>query len=260
MGGPWGTVVDTKNSDRPRRALCHLRGDTGRISAPNANQALVLQTLSMSLVLNPAAPCYWGGDFNGTPCIELDRSRPPMRGAQSVVLAHQLLLWATHNQLHEAWRNLYSTDRVYSFYSSQHGLHTRIDLVYCNPEALLKATSAEYHVRALSNHSLLQVGIQWSGSPPSIPTWIVPVTALHDTAYRESLRGHIESDYKLNVDTASDTGIEWDPLKVVLRSHAIKISYGTALLLCRELRDLELELKHYEQLLPTAPGVVTSLP
>ncbi|KAJ1188353.1 hypothetical protein NDU88_005114 [Pleurodeles waltl] len=82
------------------------------------------------------------------------------------------------------------------------------------------------------------------------------VMALQDTAYRESLRGHIETYYE---NTVSDTGIECDAFKVVLRGHAIKTNYVTALLWCRELRDLESELKHYEQLLPTAPGVVASL-
>ncbi|KAJ1202568.1 hypothetical protein NDU88_006366 [Pleurodeles waltl] len=78
--------------------------------------------------------------------------------------------------------------------------------------------------------------------------------------YRVSLRGHIETYYEFNENTASDTGIEWDAFKVVLRGNAIKTNYGTALLLRRDLRDLESELKHYEQLLPTAPCVFASRP
>ncbi|KAJ1146351.1 hypothetical protein NDU88_012628 [Pleurodeles waltl] len=71
---------------------------------------------------------------------------------------------------------------------------------------------------------------------------------------QEGLRGHIDSYYELNENTASDTGIEWGAFKMVLRGHAIKMNYGTALLLHRELWDLESELQHYERLLPTDPG------
>ncbi|KAJ1178981.1 hypothetical protein NDU88_004220 [Pleurodeles waltl] len=135
----------------------------------------------------------------------------------------------------------------------------RIDLVYCNTEALLSVTSAEYFWHVLSDHSPLQVEIRWSRAPPSIPTWRIPVTALHYAAYRETLRGHIDSYFKLNANTASDVGIEWDAFKVVLRGHVVKTNYGAALLLRLELWDLESELQHYEQLLPTDAGAASSL-
>ncbi|KAJ1195668.1 hypothetical protein NDU88_004936 [Pleurodeles waltl] len=78
----------------------------------------------------------------------------------------------------------------------------------------------------------------------------MPVMALQDKTYRNSLRGHINTYFEINEGTASDVGTEWDSFRVVLRVHAIKTNFGVEKLLRKELQELETKMRYYEQLLP----------
>lgn len=102
----------------------------GSVYAPNVDQHLFLETLTVMLTEWENYPWVIGGDFNAVLNVELDRSHPPLQGTTSRKQAEALRNWAEGWNIGDSWRMKHPDSREYSFYSPPHGLHTRLDRIF----------------------------------------------------------------------------------------------------------------------------------
>ncbi|KAJ1184076.1 hypothetical protein NDU88_000886, partial [Pleurodeles waltl] len=123
------------------------------IYAPNTALPEFLNSLTPALLTNPAAPAIWGGDFNNTPDLTLDRSSPPTHSAANRCPEGPLATWASNMGLCDLWRMKHPQHREYSFYSVPHKVYTRIDLLWGTRDICTVTNGIEYLAKSLSDHS-----------------------------------------------------------------------------------------------------------
>ena len=96
--------------------------------APNTGQIAFLHTLDHFITSSLDTPLIVGGDFNSVCDVNMDRSHPPLLGAQAHKIALGLTSWTLNWQMADVWRVTHPLEREYSHFSHIHALHTRIDM------------------------------------------------------------------------------------------------------------------------------------
>ena len=114
------------------------------IYAPNQEQAVFLEELSGHLGAMVNQDRILGGDFNMVADVMMDRSTPPLRGAQSLRTSKGLGDWIHNWDLNDIWRTQHGTERDYSFYSHLYSLHARLDMIFCTGRLAHTFKSTEY--------------------------------------------------------------------------------------------------------------------
>ncbi|KAJ1168816.1 hypothetical protein NDU88_000729 [Pleurodeles waltl] len=104
----------------------------------------------------------------------------------------------------------------------------------------------EYLAKTLSDHSPLNIALDWGRKRQAIPTWRLQAEALHDPAFTDSLRTALKQYWELNTGTTKSRAMEWDAHKVVIRGHCISTTWGVRRTLHAEDSKLEKKLRVLE--------------
>ena len=121
--------------------------------SPNSNQYSFLNTLDGILEHTMGVPLVTCGDFNCVSDVHLDRSHPPLQGAQAHKSAADVSRWMDNWHLLDTWRSSHPLEHEYTFYSHVHKLHTRIDMVMTSACMGGRVQSAEILPRTYSGHN-----------------------------------------------------------------------------------------------------------
>ena len=191
------------------------------VYAPNVEQGKFLAELSNRLANFMIHPIILGGDFNCIADVGLDRSHPPLKESPVYRLAKQYTTWQTEWGLVDSWRRHNPAGRDYSFFSSIHQLHVRLDTFLCSAATQEAVQGVEYLARTVSDHNPALLTLQWDRAKSSIPTWRLKPEALEEGMFRETIREHITQYFEANHNTASSPLMEWDAFKVVIRGRCI---------------------------------------
>ena len=218
----------------------------GSIYAPNVEQNEFWQRLSKVLAQWKGVPWLLGGDFNTGLDINLDRSFPPLRQTGATTNTIALQTWLTQWELTDVWRYRNPADRVYSFYSPPHGLHTRLDRLVTTRDILPLTTQTDYMGRTHSDHNPQTLTFSWEVVASPIPTWRLQPAALEDSSFREAIGEAIEKYFQINEGTASTVSVEWDAFKTVLRGQCIGIQWNMRKQLDTQIRNVEQKLMSLE--------------
>ena len=141
------------------------------VYAPNVEQGKFLTELSNRLASCLMGPVILGGDFNCIANITLDRSHPPLRDSPVCRLAKQFNTWQLKWGLIDSWRKHNGESRDYSFFSSIHELHVRLDAFLCSATVHESVQCVEYLARTVSDHNPVLLNLKWDRTRPCIPTW-----------------------------------------------------------------------------------------
>ena len=79
------------------------------------------------------------------------------------------------------------------------------------------------------------------------PSWQLRTEALLDVPYRAAIGIHLTQYFESNEATGNSSGLEWDAMKVVMRGHCIKTSWGTRHILQRSVLNMETQIRKLEQ-------------
>ena len=217
------------------------------VYAPNIEQGRFLAELSSKLANFLIHPIILGGDFNCIADVGMDRSHPPLREPPVYRLPKQYLAWQTEWDLVDSWRRQNPAGRDYSFFSSIHELHVRLDAFLCSTTTHEAVQGVEYLARTVSDHNPTLLTLRWDRVRPSIPTWRLKPEALEEGAFRETIREHIIQYFEVNHNTASSPLVEWDAFKVIIRGRCIAEMVGVRCTLVAEITEKEEELRHIEK-------------
>ncbi|KAJ1187824.1 hypothetical protein NDU88_004594, partial [Pleurodeles waltl] len=113
----------------------------------------------------------WGGDFNSTPSVVLDRTSAYPSSLTNRKPIGPLQEWANVMGLHDIWRLGHPEQKEYSFYSVPHNTYTRIDIIWGTREIGALVTESEYLAKTLSDHAPLRVTLNWGRTRQAVPTW-----------------------------------------------------------------------------------------
>lgn len=168
------------------------------------------------------------GDFN---CAEsaLDRSSNHFRCDQSV---HDLQTLIAKLNVSDAFRVLNPDLRDYTFCSTN-GHAARLDRAYLSPELLNRVTNIDHPPNAYSDHSFLQVDLDFREVEYGTKTWNLPARLLEDGAYLKEVR-KIWTCWQKSPLRASDPGLWWDRGKEKIK--LLSVDFGS--------RSRKVERKH----------------
>ena len=125
--------------------------------APNAHQHRFLSRVLTRLAKSPHDLLVVGGDFNLPHSATWDRLVVNPRASQTKALRDSKLFrqLTRKHALFDAWRALHPGDRQFTFYSSPHHTHSRIDYFLVNNTTLRVTDSAQILPISWSDHAPL---------------------------------------------------------------------------------------------------------
>mgnify|MGYP002804950728 CR=1 FL=1 len=119
-------------------------------------------------------------------------------------LAKGVTSWLENWQLVDVWRLQHEKEKEYSYYSSVHNVHVRLERIVCSRNLCSMFVASEYLGCTYLDHNPLKVRFGDENRPSPIPQWRLQPTTLGDPVFREELAADITEYFELNQGTASE--------------------------------------------------------
>lgn len=192
------------------------------IYAPNAGQAFFRATLQ-KLSSFQEGLLILGGDFNVSPNPLLDTSTGtstmPYKALRAIKTKLQEL------SLHDAWRTLYPDTKDYTFYSTPHNRHSRLDYLFLSQTDLPCLTAASIDPMYLSDHHPISMTLQLTNAPrKQTPIWCLDPSLLTDAAITSSIDERLVLYFQENNSPDISPMMRWESHKSTIRGELISIS------------------------------------
>lgn len=227
------------------------------IYAPNTSQVRFLNRVLMRLSRLPPAALILGGDFNMIFSDTRDRLSISQSGPSPALraLARNFRKSIRKHALFDLWRIAHPSDRQFTFYSSPHHSHSRIDSFFGNILTYRLLESATIGPITWSDHAPVVLTLHDMARPIRKCHWRLNEQLLKRPDLREELLKHIEDYFLLNGGLVSSPAVLWEAHKAVIRGQCI--SMATRLKkTANQLRvELLARLQSLESSLPTNPSI-----
>lgn len=191
------------------------------IYAPNVSQTIFLESVFQRLSVFQEGILILAGDCNYIVDLKLDRTYDPSAAAivknNSFTALHCLM--AAYD-LVDIWRFLYPLAKDYTFYSTRHAVHTRIDMIMIskgNEKAILEA---DIGVKTISDHSWTLCVLQLGDCVVQDKRWSLNTSLLQLDSVKEEIAKDIQLFSENSTGEVSEV-IVWDALKATLRGSLI---------------------------------------
>lgn len=196
------------------------------VYAPNSAQIQFLSKVLARLSRLPSTALVIGGDFN----LIFSESRDRLAlGTQSIPpalrnLARNFRKLIRKYALFDLWRIAHPNERQFSFYSTPHQSHSRIDGFFGNILTYRMLESAEIGPITWSDHAPVTLALSGGSRPLRRCHWRLNERLLKQPDLRDALLKRIEEYFIDNGGSVSSPAILWEAHKAVIRGHCISMS------------------------------------
>lgn len=199
----------------------------GAIYAPNSDQLAFLKTTLERLADFQTGGLLLGGDLNMVANPYIDRSharRDTLRLHDRSMYQSKLYNLLDKYGLVDVWHTLYPTARQYTFYSSTHQSHSRIDFLLCSKTLFNTCTLADVGPKLHSDHAPVTCFFSLYSDEERSPSWSLNRALIRDDLYSPKIEEEIKMFFKCNSDCVVSTLIVWDAFKATLRGQLISMA------------------------------------
>uniref|UniRef100_H3A139 Endonuclease/exonuclease/phosphatase domain-containing protein n=1 Tax=Latimeria chalumnae TaxID=7897 RepID=H3A139_LATCH len=144
------------------------------------------------------------------------------------------------------WLERHPAVREYSFHSQVHDSFSRIDMVLLSSYLLCRVESCSYLPHSISDHSPLQVVMDFPEVLPLDHRWRLNPRCLATEEFVAMVGNWIDEYLVHNGPPSSTPDYVWEALKATLRGHIISHSVAYKKKYCARVLKLELELRQAE--------------
>lgn len=116
------------------------------------------------------------------------------------------------------------TTRSYTYYSSLHTTHTRIDYILCSTSLTQYCEVAEIGPRFILNHLWVTSSFLLQPQINGRFCWSMPRFLLYNELSKQALEGEIKQYFELNLNCGVAVETVWDAFKAVLRGQMMSLS------------------------------------
>lgn len=203
-----GTIQDTKYT-------------LANIYCPNKNPKKFLTEKLTELNDFKQGKLIVAGDFNFIMDHNLDStSTVPDRERKQLKMVKKKL----HElQLVDVWRIQHPSIKDYTYFSTVHRIHTRLDYILLEHRSLEEVFESEIESSVLSDHSPVSTQINFRGESSGRGTWRINEELLEDRDTVKTIKGEIEKYFQENDTLEMARATLWEAHKSVIRGKLISI-------------------------------------
>ena len=182
------------------------------------------------------------GDFN-TPLSTMDRSSKMKINKETEALNDAL----KKMDLMDIYKTFHPKTTEYTFFSSAHGIFSRIDHILGHKSSLGKFKKIEIVSSIFSDHNVMRLDINYrKKSVRNTNTWRLNHTLLNNQETTEEIKEEIKKYLETNDNENTTTQNLWDAAKAVLRGKFIAIQCYLKKQETSQINNLTLHLKQLE--------------
>ena len=183
------------------------------------------------------------GDFN-TPLTAMDRSSNQKINKETMTLNDTL----DQMDLTNIFRTLHPKAAEYTFFSSTHGMFSRIDHILGHKSALSKHKKIEIIACIFSDHNTTKLEINHKKRFGKLTnTWRLKNILLKNEWANQEVKEEIKKYMKINENVSTTTQKLWDAAKAVIRGKHIAIQAFLKKEERSQIHNLTLHLKELEK-------------
>uniref|UniRef100_A0A3B5RAA6 Reverse transcriptase domain-containing protein n=1 Tax=Xiphophorus maculatus TaxID=8083 RepID=A0A3B5RAA6_XIPMA len=199
--------------------ICNIPVALANIYAPNYDNEYFFKHVFQSLPNLSTYHLILGGDFNCRLDPQLDRSSTnitmPSRSSKMINS------FMSEFNVHDAWRFLHPSQKVYSFFSPVHHTFTRIDFFLIDNRLLSSLTGCKYDAIVLSDHAPVSISIRFDSHPIERPPWRLGTRLLSNEKFVSFVARQIDFFIENNRGPEVSASLLWETLKAFIRGEII---------------------------------------
>lgn len=237
------TITDQNGRYLIVRGLLNQRPVTLiNVYGPNFDDPGFFQTLFRAIPNLSDSKVIMGGDFNCVVDPLTDRQRPQLHQSKSSTTLNSLM---KGYNLVDIWRLLNPPKKDFSFFSSVHKSHSRIDFFLLDFSLLSSVSGSSYHNIVISDHSPVSVDLQLNHEEVDY-SWRLNNSLLKDKNFCKYITEKIS--FYLNTNDRGDVNDStlWETLKVVIRGDIISYETSERKRTKKRLADIQKRLTELE--------------
>lgn len=220
---------------------------------PPAHPCTFFTKLFLDLApLLPNSMVVIGGDFNliFNPLID----KFPHSTMAPSSHANSLRTLCDEFGLVDVWRSVHPSDKQYTFFSSRHKCHTRIDYFFIPQTDFYSVLSCEISSIIISDHARVIMDINPKSSLQQSRHWRLNTVILKDENFVNYFSGEFKAFLAVNTPSAKNASVLWETCKAYARGLIISYSASKNHQRQEKQKSLESELTDKEKLYITSPS------
>uniref|UniRef100_H2ZW45 Endonuclease/exonuclease/phosphatase domain-containing protein n=1 Tax=Latimeria chalumnae TaxID=7897 RepID=H2ZW45_LATCH len=153
----------------------------------------------------------------------MDRSKPLPKGSQQMDKEALQALIKEHG-LVDIWRLLNPQSLEYTFRSGAHDTCSRIDVILVSHAIVNSVQSCGIGVRALSDHTPVDMSFVWSVTEGRRGRWRMNVSLLHSEPNRKEIGQYMQDYLDNNVGSVGSPATLWEAKKATTRGRLLAMA------------------------------------